>query len=280
VKYFTVLLPVSNNASTLFNCLQSISSQSFTDYNVLVVINNSHDSSLQIAIDYSNKFLQFNIINLGTTVENLPQALNRGLDHIKLGCKYIVRHDADDYMLPDRLLWTFQSLQQYSVKPLIHCGNAYINNTSLLYFNKSHIPSSLTLKMSLLLQSPFIHPSICFQADKLLRYDERFTYAQDLKLFIDYFELGSFSFDSRPYIYYTNILPSIKKRYYQLILHDYALYTLHRLITPGTPLRISHYLRVKYITDEFTMYEPSPGLDLQSIYNFFYVKLESRLKNL
>jgi len=275
--YFTVLLPISNNENSLSQCLTSISSQLFTDFNVLCILNNSVDESLQIVINFCNKYTHFSYIELGDSVHNLSQALNCALNTLESKCRYFVRHDADDYMLPHRLLWTYEYLENSLSKPLIHCGNAFINDTSTLIYPNSHNPSSSSLKTSLLLQSPFIHPSICFRSDLNIRYDERFKYAQDLKLLIDYLHFGNYSFDPRPYIYYTFNPPSPQKRILQLLLHDYAINTLHKQLIPGFSFRYSHYLRTKYITNEFTMYSPSSYLDIHSIYNRLQFSLSKLL---
>ena len=84
-------------------------------------------------------------------------------------------------MLPHRLEHTFASIRSSPVKPLIHCGNAFINNTHTLYFPSSLQLSDLEIKKTLLFTSPFIHPATCFKSSIPNLYDSRFQYAQDLK---------------------------------------------------------------------------------------------------
>jgi glycosyltransferase involved in cell wall biosynthesis len=94
----TVLLPVYNAAQFLRQAIDSILSQTFSDFELLIVNDGSTDSSAEIISSYSDSRIRVlkNEKNIG-----LIASLNRGIAETK--GKYIARMDADDISLPDRL---------------------------------------------------------------------------------------------------------------------------------------------------------------------------------
>ena len=94
----SIVLPVYNKAPFLRECLDSIRAQTFTDFEIIAVDDCSTDASLEILRAYDAPRLR---------VEALPQnmgpagAAQRAMD-LAQG-EYIVRMDADDIMVPERL---------------------------------------------------------------------------------------------------------------------------------------------------------------------------------
>ena len=90
-----------NAASWIVRCLESVANQSFTDWECIVVDNNSKDNSLVVAREYVksiDKEGQFRFINL--PVNGGPgSARNAGIE-VAQGC-YIAFLDADDWLEPD-----------------------------------------------------------------------------------------------------------------------------------------------------------------------------------
>lgn len=97
---FDVLLPVKNGIAYLAEALDSICLQTYRDWRVLVLDHGSTDGSLALAQDYSQRDARI-------TVHSLPEAyglaglLNAGL--AMCDCKYVLRQDADDISLPERM---------------------------------------------------------------------------------------------------------------------------------------------------------------------------------
>lgn len=94
----TVLLPVYNAAQFLCEAIESILSQSYTDFELLIVNDGSTDSSNEIVSSFIDSRIRVlrNEKNIG-----LIASLNRGIAEAK--GKYIARMDADDVSLPNRL---------------------------------------------------------------------------------------------------------------------------------------------------------------------------------
>ena len=94
----TVLMPVYNAEKYLIEAIRSILTQSFMDYELLIINDGSTDDSLKIIKSFSDKR-----IRLVQNERNIGQAnsLNKG---IKLARgEYIVRMDADDISLSERI---------------------------------------------------------------------------------------------------------------------------------------------------------------------------------
>ena len=102
----SIIIPVYNSERFLKECFDSILSQYFKDFEVIIVDDGSTDSSLIIEEEYS-KDLRFRVIKQ----ENAGQGIarNRALDIAK--GKYITFLDSDDAMKPDFLKETVSKIE-------------------------------------------------------------------------------------------------------------------------------------------------------------------------
>lgn len=98
----TVILPVYNVADYLKECLDSLLTQTYTDFELVVINDGSTDNSLEIIKEYEKKFEQ--IIVISQKNKGLSEARNAGYSHIK--GKYTYFLDSDDFILPK----TFENL--------------------------------------------------------------------------------------------------------------------------------------------------------------------------
>lgn len=93
----TVLLPTRQSEAYLRETLESVFSQNFTDYELLVVDDGSTDGTLDILESYHDSRTRI----IEGRNEGLASALNLGLTEAK--GEYVARIDADDRMAPGRL---------------------------------------------------------------------------------------------------------------------------------------------------------------------------------
>ena len=103
----TVLMPVFNGEKHLNEAINSILSQSFQDFEFLIIDDGSTDHSKKIIRSYQDKRIRFieNDRNL-----QLSRTLNRGIQLAK--GEYILRMDADDISFPNRLEKQIQFMDQ------------------------------------------------------------------------------------------------------------------------------------------------------------------------
>lgn len=94
----SVLIPVYNKAPYLRECLDSVYAQTFTDFEIVAVDDRSTDDSLAILEAETDPRLR--IIALDRN-RGAAGAANEGLDRCQ--GEYVVRMDADDIMVPDRI---------------------------------------------------------------------------------------------------------------------------------------------------------------------------------
>lgn len=100
----SVLLPVYNTKSTyLQECLNSIFSQTFQNFELVIVNNGSTDESTIAIVNDAKKDTRVKVIDVPQQADkkNLSVALNKGL----LACNHelVARMDSDDIMFPRRL---------------------------------------------------------------------------------------------------------------------------------------------------------------------------------
>ena len=93
----SILMPVYKTASFLQEAIDSILSQSFTDYELIVLNDCSPDNAEEIIDQYDDPRI---VRYCGKENQGLSNVLNIGLDMAK--GKYIARMDSDDISLPDR----------------------------------------------------------------------------------------------------------------------------------------------------------------------------------
>lgn len=103
----SVLLPIQNAQSTLDDCLESLVSQTFSDFEILALNHLSTDSSSDILRRWALKEPRLRLLE--SRAASLPLALNEGL--AQAGGAYVARMDADDLCLPLRFQRQFEMLE-------------------------------------------------------------------------------------------------------------------------------------------------------------------------
>jgi len=98
----SVLLPVYNAGKFLRECLDSISKQTFTDFELIVCDDASGDDSAAILAEYAARDPRIKVLrnerNLG-----IARTRNRLIEAVAPECRYIAIMDSDDVCFPDRL---------------------------------------------------------------------------------------------------------------------------------------------------------------------------------
>ena len=126
----SIIIPVYNSERFLKECLDSVLSQSFSDFEVIVVDDGSTDSSIQIEEEYS-KDSRFVIIRQSNAGQGA--ARNRALDIAK--GKYITFLDSDDAMKPDFLKETLSKIEDGKYD-IVVTNYDYINEQSEFLGNR------------------------------------------------------------------------------------------------------------------------------------------------
>jgi glycosyltransferase involved in cell wall biosynthesis len=171
----TVLMTVFNGGCHLAPAVQSILSQSHTDFEFLIVDDASTDGSIEtlqtLAARDSRIRLLLNDRNKGQTA-----CLNQGLREAR--GKWIARQDADDLSLPGRLAAQWEAVR--SCPDLVLLGvNGWIIDEKGACCGLIHAPlHDSGIRWSMPFRNPFIHTGVMFRAAEGF-YDEEFKICQD-----------------------------------------------------------------------------------------------------
>lgn len=191
-----------------------------------------------------------------TGCANLSQNLNSILKVIPT--KYAVRMDGDDFMHPKRLYWLKEFLGERN--PAIVAQSYYPIIGKSRHKRIRPFSKSIDNKLMLLTVSPFAHPAITLNLEKIGRtpYNEKYDYAQDYILYVEMMGKGDYLGIDSTGIYYNVPNPGqhayLEKRQKQLEVHEIAMFQAWSSI-PGLSFPITHELihslRCNLATDEF-----------------------------
>lgn len=175
----SIIMPVYNGASYLKIAIQSILTQTFSNFELIIIDDGSTDESLAITQSFNDNRIK---IIKNETNKGLVFSLNKGLN-LAQG-KYIGRMDADDISMPSRLEKQFTFLEQNPTYCMVGCSADIIDNTGKITSAWQVKTTIETINMELLFGSPFIHPSILIRNDVLREfgYNTMFYPAEDYYL--------------------------------------------------------------------------------------------------
>ncbi len=168
----SVVLPFFNAEKTLQAAADSILNQSFANFELLLVNNNSSDNSLKVATQFVAKDLRVRLIN--EPKQGVANAMNCGLENAQ--GDFIARMDADDISLPMRLEKQLQYLQNNRETGVVGCHVKYVahnKNTKgferfVARVNSFYTPEAISL--SRFVEIPLINPTIFFRKELFTKY--------------------------------------------------------------------------------------------------------------
>ena len=105
----SVIVPVYNAKDYLDKCIQSVLSQSFEDYELILVDDGSTDGSREICDMYAQN--DERIITIHKKNGGVSEARECGIKHSK--ANYVAFIDADDYISEDYLKVLYQDIEKY-----------------------------------------------------------------------------------------------------------------------------------------------------------------------
>lgn len=114
---FSIIIPVYNVQQYLNECLDSVVSQNFKDYEVIMVDDGSTDDSGKICDEYAAKYEQFIIFHQNN--KGLSSARNYAIEHAN--GEYLIFLDSDDYMGKD-ILSKLSRIADYKTPDIIECA--------------------------------------------------------------------------------------------------------------------------------------------------------------
>jgi len=222
-----------NNASGLRKTIESIVSQTFTDYEYIVIDGASTDGSVDVIKHYADKITYW----VSEPDKGIYNAMNKGI--LKANGEYCLFLNSGDWLVDNRVLADF-IIENFDED--IVSGNTYLWNNTVLELCKSISPNELTydflLDLVIIHQSTFIK-KILF--DKYGLYNEQLKIVSDWEFFIkalivnnctyinydrliSYYDLNGISAQERwlekqhqeREIVFKNLIPRVNKSYFAL----------------------------------------------------------------
>lgn len=177
----SLIMSVYNGEDYLVEAVESVVSQTFRDWELIVINDCSTDSTAEILQNFAQRDerikVHTNEVNL-----KLPASLNKALA-IARGT-YIGRMDADDICLPDRLQKQYDFMEAHPDVALSSCRFMTLKNGVIASGGCGGRCDSEAIKALLLVTNPVLHPGIIARAEVIrgLKYDPNFTCTEDMEL--------------------------------------------------------------------------------------------------
>ncbi len=179
----SIIMSVYNGEDYIRETLDSILSQTFRDWELVVINDCSTDSTPHILKEYAGRDERVkhhnNEVNL-----RLQKSLNKALGLAK--GEYIARMDADDICLPDRLQKQYDFMEANRDVALSSCRFMTVKNGVYASGGCGGRCDNDAIRAMLLVTNPILHPGVIARTDVIreLGYDDTCTCTEDLELWI------------------------------------------------------------------------------------------------
>lgn len=154
---FSIIVPVYNVENYIRECLESIKSQTYKDYEVIIVNDGTKDNSIEIAKEYP-----FKIINQKN--QGLSVARNTGVKHAK--GEYILFLDSDDYLEKDTLKEIEKSLGNTPDIVRFQIKEVYEDGKEINYSEKSFTGKNGEEAFEEIVKYHFIENAWCYAINR------------------------------------------------------------------------------------------------------------------
>ncbi len=197
----SVILPAYNAEQYLRTAVDSILSQSFKDFELLIINDGSTDFTKEVILSYNDERIRYieNEKNLG-----LIETLNKGISLSK--GEYIARMDADDICHLSRFQMQIDFMEKNP--EYIICSSSRKEFThSISHFHLSVLPvDDISIRIHSIFSTPFTHPAVIFRSDVVkennLFFEKDYKYAEDYQLWIKILQYGKGYNFRMPLLYY------------------------------------------------------------------------------
>ena len=165
----SVIMPMFNSGRFIKQSIQSILSQTYKNFEYIIVDDGSLDCSWEIAEGFQKKDSRIYLIRL-TKNQGVSAASNIALQYAN--GKYIARMDADDISTPERFSLQVRFMETHPEVGILGGGIRYMDETGKLLGTPPMFHGDLSIRWHILIENPFFNPTVMFR-----------------KAIVDYFDL-------------------------------------------------------------------------------------------
>jgi glycosyltransferase involved in cell wall biosynthesis len=236
----SVVMPVYNAEKYLPESIESVLSQTFRNFELIIVDDGSEDHSIDVIKGYDDER-----IKLIMRPHNFIDSLNAGMEAAK--GKYIARMDADDIMTTERLEVQFEYMETHPEIDVCGSWASYFGTVN----NKIRTVQQHTdIACTMMFFNTLIHPTSIIRRESMLRhnlkYKHEYAYAEDYKLWTDFLmhgcKLANIPYFLLNYRWGENTQVTISHGHEMCIVaervkQEYCEYVLNRLRSEGDDVR-------------------------------------------
>ncbi|HEY8748520.1 MAG TPA: glycosyltransferase [Tepidisphaeraceae bacterium] len=199
----SVVMAVRNVQRYVALAIESVLSQTFKDFEFLVIDDGSTDNTSSILADYARRDSRIRIIQGPSG--GLSAALNLGIAQAR--APLIARMDGDDICLPTRFEKQIAFLQSHPEHVLVGSRCVLIDPDGRPIHEKPNTPlgheqiDAMLLKM----EWPIVHPAVMMRADAFAKagaYLEKYKTVEDHDVFLKLAEIGKLANLDEVLMYY------------------------------------------------------------------------------
>ena len=178
----SVLLPFKESESYFQDCLDSLTNQTFQDFEVIAVNDGSKDQSSNILKKWAKSRLHV-VREIAGPCQGIGMALKTGAQFCR--GDFIARMDSDDTCDPCRFELQIEALHKESSLKLLGCNSWIIDKRNCRVGELSLFSSHDVIRRSILFKNPFVHGSVCFERkafEEIGGYSGNEAYVEDYEL--------------------------------------------------------------------------------------------------
>lgn len=231
--YFSIVIPVHNRASTLPLCIDSILSQTYPNFELILVDDHSEDNSIQIIKDYQKKDNRIKLFQEPDNKHGAQAARNTGIYNSSYD--WIMFNDSDDTWIPEKIEKEYELLKSlnFSEDVVIYsdCQIIDLETNETRYWKLSHISSQNSFKDLLVKSGPMFQSLLCSKnlLKKVDFLDETTPRYQEWDTSIRLAEYGKFfHIEEALYTYYIGAADTMSKNQVKSLIGKCNIYIKYK----------------------------------------------------
>lgn len=184
----SVIMPTFNIERFVARAINSILTQSFTNFELLIIDDASTDKTLSLVRKYEKEDKRIRVVS-NKKNSKIAESLNKAVKLSK--AEIIARMDADDISHPDRLKMQYKLLKNKPKVAIVGANMIIIDSEGIPIYRREYPAKSPELKKLMFRYSPFAHPVVMFRKsvfEEFGGYDKTKVPCEDIDL---WFKIGS-----------------------------------------------------------------------------------------
>lgn len=187
----SILLPTHNGSATIKRAVESVLSQTYTNWELLILDDGSTDNTHSLVQDYVRKDTRIHCVQ-NTTNVRLPKTLNSGLS--KACGTYIARIDDDDIWTdPHKLAKQVEFLTSNTDHVLVGTWFNKVTEDGTCIESAQPPTTNTDIRKVILSRNTFGHSTVLFSKEAARicgGYDESLSYTEDYDLWLKLGRIG------------------------------------------------------------------------------------------